>query len=68
MRRIEEFAAAGKPVLGICLGAQLIAKAAGGRVYRNSVKEIGWAPVYWTQAGRRDPLLAGLHQPEIVFH
>jgi GMP synthase (glutamine-hydrolysing) len=67
LQLIEQVVAAGKPVLGICLGAQLIAKAAGARVYRNSVKEIGWAPVYWTEAGRRDPLFAGLNQPENVL-
>ncbi len=36
---------AGKPVLGICLGAQLIANSMGGKVFQNSVIEIGWFPI-----------------------
>lgn len=65
---IQAAVAAGRPVLGVCLGAQLLAKALGAQVYRNPVKEIGWFPVYWTEMARDDPLLAGLSSPETVFH
>ena len=42
----------GKRVLGICLGAQLIASALGARVYRNAAREIGWHPIASTPAPR----------------
>jgi len=42
---IKDVIAQNRPVLGICLGAQLIASALGGRVYPNAEKEIGWFPV-----------------------
>lgn len=42
---VRDVIESGKPVLGICLGAQLIASAMGARVYQNSVKEIGWFPI-----------------------
>ncbi len=59
---------AGKTVLGICLGAQLIAAVSGARVYRNAEKEIGWFPVEKTAAARASALGSGL--PEVVeaFH
>src|ERR1017187_3030612 len=49
-----------QPVLGVCLGAQLIAKALGSRVYQNAVKEIGWFEIHLTEAAARDALFAGL--------
>jgi GMP synthase-like glutamine amidotransferase len=68
LRLIERAAMAGKPLLGICLGAQLIAKALGSRVYPNPVKEIGWYSIRWTEGAMRDELLTGLSGEETVFH
>jgi GMP synthase (glutamine-hydrolysing) len=65
---IEDALRRGTPLLGICLGSQLIAKALGARVYRNAQSEIGWAPVYLTDAGRRDPLFREMKSPATVFH
>jgi GMP synthase (glutamine-hydrolysing) len=56
------------PVLGVCLGAQLLAAAAGAPVYPGPQREIGWEPVTLTPAGRRDPVLACLAPLARVFH
>lgn len=64
---IRQAAGRGQPVLGVCLGSQMIAKALGARVYRNPAKEIGWFPVYPTEAGKDDLLVSALQSPETVL-
>ncbi len=64
---ICDAAARGIPMLGICLGAQLIAKALGARVYRNPVKEIGWYPIAWRPETATDPLLHNCAGETTVF-
>jgi GMP synthase (glutamine-hydrolysing) len=57
-----------KPVLGICLGAQLIASALGSRVFRGTHTEIGWFPVEFDRDGEAGKLLPGLPGKITVFH
>jgi GMP synthase (glutamine-hydrolysing) len=67
MRAIERMLEQGKPVLGICLGAQLLAHVLGAPVRRNEVPEIGWYPLQKTAAGMADPVLAPLQPDTPVF-
>lgn len=56
LERIAERIAAGRPTLGVCLGAQMIAAAMGAEVYPGPVKEVGFAPIELHPAGLDSPL------------
>jgi len=57
-----------KIVLGICLGAQLIADALGGKVYRNQYKEIGWYPVKMTGESQNSVFFKEFPKEYVPFH
>lgn len=59
-RLLRQLIGRGTPLLGLCLGGQLVAGAAGARARRAPRPEIGWHRVELTDEGRRDPLLAPL--------
>jgi GMP synthase-like glutamine amidotransferase len=65
---ITEAIKAGKVVLGICLGAQLIADVLGGKVTQNLHKEIGWYPVELTAAGEKSAVFASFPAQFPAFH
>ncbi len=57
-----------KLVLGICLGAQLIADVLGSRVYKNKEKEIGWFPVKLTEKAKNSEIFKDFPQQFMAFH
>jgi len=66
---VERRLKAGRPVLGLCLGAQLMAKALGARVFKGRRKELGWSPLELTQAGRDSALgKLGVRTPVLHWH
>ena len=65
---IKQAIQARKTIIGICLGAQLVAEALGARVYPNAQKEIGWFKVTRTTQGTTTALLKDLEPSFTVFH
>jgi len=63
---IADCIAAGRSVLGVCLGAQIIAEVLGGKVVRNPEKEIGWHAVHRTVFAVEEPLFARWPQSAVV--
>lgn len=57
---VKKYMNADKPLLGICLGAQIMARALGARVYKGKQKEVGWYDIDITRDGMSDPLMKRL--------
>jgi GMP synthase (glutamine-hydrolysing) len=69
MRLIEDAMKMNLPVLGICLGAQILAAALGAKVDRNpNGKEIGWYPIRLHESAKDDRLMRGLPASMTPFH
>lgn len=65
---VRQWLLTGKPILGICLGAQLIAHALGAKVYPLCRKEIGFSPIELSHAGRTSALAALAGVPVLHWH
>ena len=68
MRLIESALALGHPVLGVCLGSQLLAAVLGAEVTKGPRKELGWYEVVLTESGRSDSLFANVQPSFWPFH
>lgn len=68
LRLIEDALRRGRPVLGVCLGSQLLATALGARVYPSGGKEIGWYRVDLTDAATSDGLFHGVPRCFTALH
>ena len=65
---LRKAADAGLPVLGVCLGCQLLADALGGRAYRAPLVEMGVLTPELTPAGAADPVIGRLDGPVLIWH
>jgi GMP synthase (glutamine-hydrolysing) len=68
LRLIESALKAGKPLLGVCLGSQLLAAVLGANVTKGVRKEIGWYPIRLSQTASEDRLWSGLGRDLTVLH
>lgn len=68
LRLIERALGAEKPVLGVCLGSQLLATALGATVRHKARKEIGWFTVSLTEEGQQDRLFDGVASRFTAYH
>ncbi len=66
-RLMQRFCEAGKAVMGICLGSQILARAYGAENHLGRQLEFGWKPVEMTEEGKADPLLSGLDADFTTF-
>lgn len=67
MQIIEEALKKNIPILGICLGAQILAHVLGANVKKHTQKEIGWCDVHLTDAGKKDSLFSHFKKTEKIF-
>lgn len=64
----QAFIKADKPVIGLCLGAQILATALGGKVEQNTQKEIGWFEIALSDEAAEDDLLKDLPKSSMAYH
>ncbi len=62
---VDDWIAGGRPLLGVCLGAQMIAHVTGGSVFKASEREFGWLEIEQLEAGRSDPV-TGFAKPQLT--
>jgi len=67
-RLLAQATAAGLPVLGICLGCQLLSGALGGRAYPGTGREVGLVTLHLTEEGRADPVARHLEGTAVASH